>query len=287
MAFARTESGPRRGGKYNLPYTDIYDVKADGSGLRRVTQVGDAVNPVWSPDAQLIVFSRERFYVSVAQQKEGLTASMWTIHPDGTGLQQLTQPVDGQDDQPGAFSPDGRLLAFTRTEATRAVGTLPNTSSVYLMDFPGGTARKLAGKAGSLAFSPDGRWIALSSTRGRHGIRQVEEDQEAYASDLYLVDVEGRRWRRLTKTYDVSEGYPSFSPDGRRIAYQIVDDAQTRRSSDSYHQAIYEINLDGSCRARIRDDRTDLYWYIAPAWRPGLSPVGSGRLHCLSAHTSR
>jgi Tol biopolymer transport system component len=218
VAFTRA-SGEQQGSfGYAYRRNDIFVVNAGGSGLRQVTQTGDASGPVWSPDAHEIVLARIHGYVSVAHGTVGLTASLWTIHPDGTGLRQLTATVDGQGDLPGSFSPDGRWLAFTRTEPVPATGLTPNSSSVCLLDLEHGTVRKLASRASWPAFSPNGRWIALSSTRAHNGTYRTGEDETAYADDLYLVDLSDKGWRRLTRARGIAEANPSFSPDGAIVA---------------------------------------------------------------------
>jgi Tol biopolymer transport system component len=205
---------------------------------------------------------------------------MWTVRPNGTGLRQLTAAVAGRDDVPGSFSPDGRLLAFTRVIAPPAVGMIKGNESVDLLDVAHGTVRRLARQASDPSFAPDGRTIAITSTRDHNGTRQVGEDSTAYAGDLYLVDLSGRHWRRLTATHNIDEAYPTVSPDGQRVAFQITEDLNTSHSYDSYHHAIAEINLDGSCRTTIRDDRSDILEYSTPAWRPGASQTDMGPLKC-------
>ncbi len=128
--------------------------------------------------------------------------------------------------------------------------------------------------------------IALASTRARDGIHQVGEDQEAYAADLYLVDLAGRRWRRLTHTSGIDEDYPSFSPNGKRIAYERIDSVANNRISDSDHQSVWEINAAVAADSRTHDDRADVFLYGPPAWRPGSNLTDDGPLHC-HARTAR
>jgi TolB protein len=85
----------------------IFLVNVDGSGLVRVTpwkiHAGD---PHWSPDGKWILFgSNEHLDDKVSQ--------IYLIHPDGTGLRQLTHFKLGTLGSSAAFSPDGRWIVAT------------------------------------------------------------------------------------------------------------------------------------------------------------------------------
>jgi Tol biopolymer transport system component len=259
--------------------TDIFLVDADGSGQRQLTHTRDAWDPVWSPDGREIVFARQHAYYSVSQDKAGYTTSLWAIHPDGAGLRQLTTSLPGRDDEPGAFSPDGRWLAFTRTEpAPTSTPRIPNTSSVWLLNLADGSVREVARESSSPSFSPDGKWIALSSTRDHNGSHHIYEASQTYSGDLYRVDLASHSWQRLTDTNGADEEFPSVSPSGTRIAY-------VRDSS------VYEMNADGSCPTAIRKARSYgrsvrtspaflRVLYSAATWRPGNSQTNNGQLRC-------
>jgi Tol biopolymer transport system component len=60
-------------------------------------------NPTFSVDGKWIVFTSER----------GGSADIFRVHPDGSGLERLTD--DPAFDDQGALSPDGSMLAFVST----------------------------------------------------------------------------------------------------------------------------------------------------------------------------
>lgn len=132
---------------------------------RLITQ-SDILNFHWvtapqiSPDGSKIVYT----YVSVNSRKEGYDTSLWIVPTNGGTPRQLTAgPRDG-----GAqWSPDGKTIAFMRTEtAAPAEGRRPS-GQIYLLSLEGGEARPLTdlprGASGPV-WSPDGTKIAFSSS---------------------------------------------------------------------------------------------------------------------------
>ena len=132
--------------------TSIYVMNADGSGLVRLTGKGEPTggSPTWSPDGSQIAFASYGFrtrrlvvmdaagtsFHTVYSTKrhsvdepswspDGSTiafdlndifnfpGNIWTIHPDGTGLTQVTNtPNIGA--RAASWSPDGSWLAYLR-----------------------------------------------------------------------------------------------------------------------------------------------------------------------------
>ena len=62
------------------------------------------------------------------------------------------------------------------------------------------------------SFSPDGQWIVFLMKRG-------DKDQ----LDIYKIRRDGSNLVRLTNTLKASEGDPTWSNDGRRIAFTYID----------------------------------------------------------------
>lgn len=67
-------------------------------------------------------------------------------------------------------------------------------------------------EVGDVAISPDGEWVAYSV-----GTANVDED--AYTSDLFMVNWKGSTRIQLTHTEESGEEHPRFSPDGRYLAF--------------------------------------------------------------------
>ncbi len=79
---------------------EIWTMKLDGTGLRRVT---DGRTSDWSPTGNDIVFAREN--------STGTDRDLWMVHVDGTRLRQLTNTPDRRETFP-SWSPDGTKIVY-------------------------------------------------------------------------------------------------------------------------------------------------------------------------------
>jgi TolB protein len=192
-------------------------VNADGSGLRNLGRIAGpalfASHPVWSPDGRTIYFGR------------------YLISTDGSGARKLPYiPLIA------VWSPDGRQIAFVGNKLrNRPPGGGPrkDNSDIYVMNADGSGTRRLThnvGYDGEPAWSPDGRKIAFQSKRGfRKGVSQG-------VGEIYVMNADGSGKRNLTRN-PAQDGRPSWSPDGRRIAFVS--------NRDGRHEA-HVMNADGS-----------------------------------------
>jgi hypothetical protein len=100
----------------------LWLMRRDGSQRRQISPAGmDIGNPDWSPNGRRIVFQ------SPAEAEDDQNPqNVYTIHPDGTHLRQITHyaPVVGV--VIGTFgarwSPDGRKLVFAHRDANTTIG---------------------------------------------------------------------------------------------------------------------------------------------------------------------
>ena len=116
----------------------IYVVKADGSGLRRLTR-GPTLDfePTWSPDGRKLAFVSDR---------DG-NSEVYVMNADGSGQRNLTRNP-ALDSDP-AWSPDGRSIAFRSTR--------DGNPEIHIMNADGSGQRNLTrspSSEGRFAWSP-------------------------------------------------------------------------------------------------------------------------------------
>ncbi len=104
--------------------SEIWTMRADGSGLKRVTRVGHAEKPKWSPEGSKLLF--------VARSTGTNESELWVANSDGSEAERLagTSGVIAAD-----WSPDGHRIALVR--AGEAAGTL----RLWIVDVDGASER--------------------------------------------------------------------------------------------------------------------------------------------------
>ena len=88
------------------------------------------------------------------------------------------------------FSPDGRRVAFVRTEIDRTINGY--RSAIWLVPVEGGKPRQFTSgekRDASPRWSPCGRWLAFVSNRG--------DDQAK--PQIYLIPIDGGEAQRLPR----------------------------------------------------------------------------------------
>jgi TolB protein len=191
--------------------TTLYEIGADGRGLRRIAGEADsdeAVDtPAIAPAGTRIAYSRE---------VEPIESRQLFVRDLASGAPRMISHLPDSAVEPD-FSPDGRLLAFA-CELRR------NVFGICTATVDGGGRRVLTHGPDDHdpAFSPDGRFIVFSSNRAgvRFGIRS-----------LYVISTSSHGLRRLTHGGDDSE--PAVSADGRRVVFvhRSLRFVRTSRSS--------------------------------------------------------
>jgi TolB protein len=189
----------------------LFISNADGSGERALTQPGSLdYNPSWSPKGDWIVFTSER----------AGSADLYRIHPDGTGLDRLTD--DPAYDDQGAFSPDEKEIVFV---TTRAAGT----ANLWVLDVDTRKARPLtSGHGGDFrpAWSPDGKWIAFSSDRESDLPPAKGRWERLHLVDIYLVRPDGSGLKRISEQGNFC-GSPKWTQDSKSVITYCMSGEET------------------------------------------------------------
>lgn len=139
----------------------------------------------------------------------GNDGALYTMRSDGSGRSRLNYAVgDGATAQLSspAVSPDGRSVVFTAEingVQELYVGSLSNPSDVFQLTSLGASGTSDA------AWSPDSEQIAFASNASGH-----------YA--LYVIPANGGEPRQITRDPQRDDRDPSWSSDGRFLAYSSI-----------------------------------------------------------------
>jgi len=246
----------------------IYQTDWDGARMHRLTSGGNAIMSLrWSRDGSKIVYSAERnrewgIYlldlkkriehrifsskginiagdfthngeqIIISSSKEG-NPELYKIDIRDGKIIKLTSS-HGIDVSP-SVSPDGGQIAF--------VSDRGGTPQIYLMKIDGSGIRRLTFEGSyntSPSWSPRGDKIAFS---GRSGSNQI-----------FLINPDGTGLTQLTSHGNNEE--PSFSPDGRYIAFTSDRDGK---------KAVYIMRANGEAQKKISPPNMKAY---CPRWSP-------------------
>jgi dipeptidyl aminopeptidase/acylaminoacyl peptidase len=207
-----------------------------------------------SPDGEWIAY----VVATLDSVRDRGNSDLYMVRWDGSATRQLTFSSDGE----GAprWSPDGKYLSFTASRGDA------RGSQIWLLDRGGGEAHKLTDLrtgVSSYEWSPDSKRIvivgqdpdsaALAGAAGGRGGNadtsrartpkpividryHFKQDGQGFLgnrrSHLYVFDVEAKKSDQLTSGR-YSESGPSWSPDGRFIAFVSERGADPDRVNDS------------------------------------------------------
>ena len=248
--------------KNQKSYSDIFLMNVDGSHVKALTEDGKSGSAVWSKDGKSI------YYTNYSRG----SAQIFRMDLTTCKSEQLTDYGLGIDNP--VISPDGRYVAFTAevypdlgadADANKARmekkerGAIQahladrllyrhwtsyndgrhkhlilfDTQTKTYRDLTPGNYSLIFMLGGGIAynFSPDGQEICFVSNHDEH--------QEASTNaDLWTVPVDGGEPTCVTPENKAWDGTPTYSPDGRYIAYR--QQQVPGYESDRFRLAIYD-----------------------------------------------
>jgi Tol biopolymer transport system component len=261
--------------------SDIYTIRSDGTGLRRLTNTPENENMAsWSPDGSKIAFVRwlGKKGGRYAGVYDFWHATIWVMDADGSHQQRLTPPrVKGA--YGPSWSPDGRRILFGKYEgnytwnlalmdadgsglkklthdpAPRIMGGWSpdgrifyndGPGLIYAMNLDGSGLKAIADGPGCYSISPDGKWLAIAEHNAGQLLLAPASGQGA--EETLIEDVSPYVRGGIVAT--------SWSPDGRAIAF-----AADFNGDDP--SALYILTTDGSVTKVPNTGKV-----MDPAWRP-------------------
>lgn len=251
---------------------DVYVVRADGTGLRNLTNApGDYTPPQVSPDGRSVLVSHRG------------DDEMWIVNTDGTGMRRIgegarpvwspggtriafemdrhvyvanadgSQPVNVTQPTGGGSCTSADDIAF-HLQRWRRDGTLKLWKYVrcegyrfYLADADGGGLERVD-------------WAEFAAIPSPDGTQFLEQDE--IRGEVFVANTDGSGGRLLnppdtrmlvTLEFPWSEADP-WSPDGERIVVYVADFGESESGCSGSPVRPYVIDADGSDLRRLVDE---------------------------------
>lgn len=143
-----------------------------------------------------------------------------------------------------AWSPDGKQIALSRGTAPER--TTRGDRQIWVMNSDGTGLKQLTTEGDNYRpkWSPDGTRIVFASDRDGDFANAAAREKSAGFGlhDIYLMNSNGTGVQRLTTGRTYLNGEPTFSPNGKQIAFRSRRDTD---ASGTNYCAVWVMNADG------------------------------------------
>jgi Tol biopolymer transport system component/DNA-binding winged helix-turn-helix (wHTH) protein len=232
----------------SYPEGSLWRSKIDGSEKRQLTSPPTAVmNPRWSPDGKLIVFT-DRSGGDRHRMNDTTPTRIYVVSGDG-GAPSLLLAGDSNLGDP-TWSPDGNSIAYASSAG-------PNQSEVSILDIQTQKSTALPGSKGlwSPRWSPDGKYL----------VALVSDLADSGANRIMLFTFATQTWQELASAEGL--GWESWSRNSNFV-YAMAGDSLVRIEVSS-HKRENVASLVGFRSTAYLEDRWDIGWFgLSPDDRP-------------------
>lgn len=219
-------------------------------------------HPVPSPDGRFVAFESDR---------DG-HCEVYMLTVDSGQMRRITVTEDNGESRFPRWSPDGKLLVYQSRRSPK------DNWQLFVIERKRWVVKKISEEEehsdSEAVFSPDGKKLVFVCTR---------KDDPDGSSYLCIMNIDGSGYRRVSES-PFEKHFPSWSPDGSRIAYS--------ERSDAGNFEILSVTTERGIIKKITDNVA--YDNIQPAWSADGSKVafvsnrdGHNEVYIMNADGSR
>ena len=250
-----------------------------------INRIADLSDPAISPDGHWVAYTVTTS--DTANDREH--SALWRVNVNGREDTLLTRAPDANS-WAAQWSGDGRSIAFL-SDRKDTDGKDAHTQ-VWEISASGGAARQITNfpeGVEAFALSPDAKRLAViaidpgTQSSGRAASRNpppfvttrfaFKNDTQGWLGSrylhLYVVDLASGHEVQLSTPGQRDVHLPSWSPDGKQIAFVAKGGPHPDRTMD---YKVYVIDVQPGAEARLLTtgpgDNLDPYWSSRPAWSP-------------------
>ncbi len=253
---------------WDQTFGSIVVMDAGGGNTKVLATPGPAYSDchdglAWSPDASTIIYSK------IASC--GSRSDLWIVASDGSSPPAKLIAPDISSSA-GVWSSDGRQVAFVGRDEAIADQSTSSGTGIYVVDVgpnapAGGLQPRRISTTGPDApaywlrpqWSPDGTEVAAVA-----GAEDTCATPNSGSMDIYAVRADGGG-QRLLASEPVDEFSPTWSPDGKQVAFQRQVDESEWWDGRPCTYRTWVADADGPNQRRLEPLEGDI---VAPVWSP-------------------